>query len=199
MQNMARNGQVNDFLKKVFVTVPSDVKNVWLYRHLGEFISQSHYAADSKQNVHGSEQSTIDEIRLTHHLWKSAEQTSSNLITLLECTKFKLGRHTPSQSFFNAVLLSLLERMAFATTCGIFGGGPFAARDGDVVALVKGCHVPLLLRPQRVQCLIIRYCREEHTNFCVECASLDCLEISRIVLTPLRYRLLGETYLNTDM
>lgn len=148
-------------------------------------MSQCHSVSDPKQNDRGSEQSANDKIRHINCEIRNAEKIK--------------GRHAPSQAFFNAVNLILMGRVAFATTCGVSGVGPFTARDGDVVALVKECHVPLLLRSQRVQCLMIGYCREKHTNSCVECASLECLQISQIVLTPLNYRLLGETYLNADM
>lgn len=142
-------------------------------------MSQCQPAPDSKQNDRGSEQSANEKIRLITCEIRDAEKIKSNLITPLEYTNFKLGRHTPSQAFFSAVDSILMGRVAFGTTYGVSGVGPFAARDGDVVALVKGCHVPLLLRPQRVQCLIIGYCRVKHTNFCVECASLGALRSRR--------------------
>ncbi|KAI0483702.1 heterokaryon incompatibility protein-domain-containing protein [Xylaria cf. heliscus] len=57
------------------------------------------------------------------------------------------GSPEPSSHFVDVVISRLHGRQVMSTSNGHLGLVPFGAKAGDCVAILKGCHVPMVLRP----------------------------------------------------
>lgn len=59
----------------------------------------------------------------------------------------QFGALQPSSDFIDVATARLHGRQVMSTSNGRLGLVPFGGRSGDCVAVLKGCHVPIVLRP----------------------------------------------------
>jgi hypothetical protein len=57
---------------------------------------------------------------------------------------------TPDNPMFRSCGRALPGRMLFTTSAGFLGLGPQAVEKDDVIAVIFGCHVPMVLRPHQI-------------------------------------------------
>jgi len=57
---------------------------------------------------------------------------------------------TPENPIWRAGARTLPGRMMFTTNAGFLGLGPQVTQKDDAIAVIFGCHVPMVLRPKKI-------------------------------------------------